>query len=247
MNWNIFWVAGSSASIEFLETAAIAYAIARSGYRFEAIWGSITGLAIVAITSVVFRTSLQLLPLFILQLIIGAVLIWFGWGWMKKSIRRQAAGKRAGWMADDLLDAEGIALDTQSQGFNRLNFLIMTKSAALEALEVAIIVVTLGLASGAWYEALAATCAALVSATVLVFILHPYLVKIPEVLIKLVAGILLSSLGTFWLGEGLSWEWWLGDLAILAIVAFYSAVAVLAIYWLKQRQNSDNAPQKQIG
>ena len=228
--------AAGSASVEFLETAAIAYAIARSGYRREAIWGTVAGLTVVAMAAITLGSSLQLIPLYLLQILIGSLLLWFGWGWVKKSVLRQAKGKRAGWMSDDPLEAEGILIETEPENFSPLNFMIMAKSAALEGLEVAIIVTTLGLASTAWKEAISATFLALVFSIGLVTLLHQYLLKLPEVLIKLGAGILLMTLGTFWLGEGLNFEWPFEEFAILILVSFYSLAATVAIYILRKNQ-----------
>lgn len=228
--------AAGSASVEFLETAAIAYAIARSGYRREAIWGTVAGLTVVAMAAITLGSSLQLIPLYLLQILIGSLLLWFGWGWVKKSVLRQAKGKRAGWMSDDPLEAEGILIETEPENFSPLNFMIMAKSAALEGLEVAIIVTTLGLASAAWKEAISATFLALVFSIGLVTLLHQYLLKLPEVLIKLGAGILLMTLGTFWLGEGLNFEWPFEEFAILILVSFYSLAATVAIYILRKNQ-----------
>lgn len=236
MNWSIFVAAAGSASVEFLETAAIAYAIARSGYVREAIWGTVVGLTVVAVVAIALGSSLQLIPLYLLQIFIGSLLIWFGWGWVKKSVLRQAKGKRAGWMSDDPLVAEGIFIETELEDFSPLNFLIMAKSAALEGLEVAIIVTTLGLASMAWKEAISATILALLFSIGLVTLLHQYLLKLPEVLIKLGAGILLTAFGTFWLGEGLGFEWIFEEFAILVLVGFYSLAATVAIYLLKRNQ-----------
>ena len=110
----------------------------------------------------------------------------------------------------------------------------MAKSAILETFEVAILVVTLGLASGAWYESLAGTAIALVFSVLIVTVLHKYLLNVPEVLIKLGSGILLGGLGTFWLGEGLGFDWLFGDFAIAAIVAAYSGIAAIVLWWLKR-------------
>jgi Ca2+/H+ antiporter, TMEM165/GDT1 family len=246
MNWSVFLAVGGSASIEFLETAAIAYAIARSGYLREALWGSIVGITVVAGVAGVFGTGLQNIPLHWLQIGIGTVLLWFGWGWIKKSVRRQIQGRRAGWIADDPLTAEGIALDAQSQGFSTLNFLIMTKSAALEAFEVAVVVITLGLGSGEWFEALGATGLALLTSIVLVAVLHRYLLKVPDVLIKLGAGLLLCTLGTFWLGEGWGLKWWFGDGAIVAIAALYGFLVAVVIYFSKTRQEPIETPENPV-
>lgn len=239
INWHIFTAAISSASIEFLETAVLAYAVAASGYPREAIWGSVTGMMGVGIAALVLGKSLQWVPLHWLQIGIGLILLGLGWKWAIKSLRRQAKQQRAGWMSDDPLGQEGIALE-QQQGFSQLNFLIMTKSAALEAFEVAVIITTLGLASSAWYEALGATVIALLLSLLLVAVLHRYLLKVPEVLIKLGAGLLLCALGTFWFGEGLRCHWWFGDLAILGIVSLYSLIAILAFLWLRTHQPTPN-------
>ena len=239
MNIGIFVTVLSGASVEFFETAAIAYAIARSGYPREAIWGTLSGLVAVGGAAAILGTNLQLIPLHFLQIFIGLLLLWFGWGWDKKSILRQAKHRRAGWVTDPL-EAEGIQLETQHQRFSRFNFIVMFKSAALEALEVALVVLPLSLASRSWTEGLTATGLALLLTVGLVATLHGYLVKIPEVLLKLGAGILLLSYGTFWLGEGLGLEWWLGDGMMLILFGTYSLISMLAIRLIATRQASSS-------
>lgn len=234
MNVGVFVSSLGGASVEFFETAAIAYAIARSGYKREAYWGTITGLVIVGLATAVLGTGLRLIPLRWLQVVIGLVLLWFGWGWVKKSVLRLVKGKRAGWISDPL-ESEGIVLEPESTGFSRINFIIMTKSSALEALEVAIVVITLGLASGAWFEVELGAVLALLLTVAVVAVLHGHLVKVPEVLLKLGAGIMLMAFGTFWLGEGIGFEWPLGDLALLVLVGFYSIICFLATRWLRTK------------
>ncbi len=233
MNVGIFIAALSGSGVEFFETAAIAYAIARSGYRREAIWGTVVSLVSVGIISAIFGTGLQFVPIRLLQVVIGILLLWFGWGWVKKSVLRQAKGERAGWVDDDPLQAEDIILERSSRGFSHFNFIIMLKSAALEGLEVAIVVVTLGLASNAWSEAIAGAGLALVVTMAVVAILHGHLMKVPDVFIKLSAGILLVAFGTFWLGEGLGINWLIGDWIILVLVGLYGLAAAIAIRKLR--------------
>ena len=229
MNLGIFIATLSGASVEFFETAAIGYAIARSGYQREAVWGTIAGLVLVGSASAVLGTKLQLIPIHLLQITVGLVLLWFGWIWYKKAIIRQASHRRAGWVTN-VLEAEGIHLDREQRGFSQLNFIIMFKSAALEMLEVAIVVVTLGLASSAWDEALIGAGVAFLLTLSVVAMLHGYLIKVPDVLLKLSAGILLLSFGTFWLGQGLGFDWFIEDWALLILVGFYSLLAALAIH-----------------
>ncbi|MBD2302229.1 COG4280 domain-containing protein [Nostoc sp. FACHB-87] len=235
MNWSIFLAALGSTSVEFFEVVAIAYAVGSSGYVREAIWGSIVALITVLSVALALGTELHLLPLQPLQILIGGLLLWFGWGWAQKSVRRLAAGRRAGWINDDVLEKEGIVLEQESVGFSKLNFLIMTKSVALEALEIVVIVMTLGLASSAWSEAITATGLALLLSLVVVVFLHQYLVKLPEVLIKLGAGIMLSAMGTFWLGEGIGVEFPFDEVSILILMTLYSLTAGISVYWFKNQ------------
>jgi Ca2+/H+ antiporter, TMEM165/GDT1 family len=233
-NIGVLFAALGTASVEFFEVAVIAYAISRSGYRREAIWGSLAGLVGVGLPSLLFSSSLQSVPIHWLQLTIGMVLLWFGWGWTKKSVLRQAKGKRAAWVAEDPLLAEGIALQGGIQGFSYANFLIVTKSAALEAFEVALAVVALGLASNAWTEALWGTGLALFLTIGATLLLHGHMQRVPDVAIKLSAGVMLLSFGSFWLGEGFGMEWPGSDLCLIALVAFYAGLSFLAIRWLER-------------
>lgn len=111
----------------------------------------------------------------------------------------------------------------------------MFKSAALETLEVALVVLPLGLATGAWAEGLAAVGLALLVTIALVALLHGYLIKIPEVLLKLGAGILLLAYGTFWLGEGLGFDWWIGDWMLLILAGVYGLISAVAIRSIAHR------------
>jgi uncharacterized membrane protein len=235
MNWSIFLAALGSTSVEFFEVVAIAYAVGSSGYVKEAVWGAIVGLIAVLSVAIALGSGLQFLPLQPLQILIGGLLLWFGWGWVQKSVRRLATGRRAGWVGDDVLEKEGIVLERESVGFSKLNFLIMIKSVALEALEIVVIVMTLGLATSAWSEAIAGTGLALLLSLVMVIFLHQYLVKLPEVLIKLGAGIMLSAMGTFWLGEGVGVDFPFDEVSILILMSLYSLTAGISVYWLKNQ------------
>lgn len=235
MNWSIFLAALGSTSVEFFEVVAIAYAIGSSGYVREAIWGTIVGLMAVLSVAITLGSGLQFLPIQPLQILIGGLLLWCGWGWVRKSVGRLATGRRAGWIGDDVLAKEGIILEGESVGFSRLNFLIMTKSVALEALEIVVIVMTLGLATNAWLEAIAATGLALLLSLVMVVFLHQYLVNLPEVFIKLGAGIMLSAMGTFWLGEGMGVEFPFDEFSILILMILYTLTASISVYWLKNQ------------
>ena len=106
---------------------------------------------------------------------------------------RRAAGKRAGWI-DSPLRNKPLETSPSQAGFSYLNFVVMTKCAALETFEVALIVITIGLSSRSWFAALSGASIALVITVGLVISLHGYLRRLPDVFLKLGAGLMLLTL-----------------------------------------------------
>jgi uncharacterized membrane protein len=56
---------------------------------------------------------------------------------------------------------------------------------------------------------------------------------VPENALKFTVGVLLTTFGTFWGGEGLGIEWWHEDLFLPILALFYLAVALALILWLR--------------
>ena len=219
--------------IEFLEIVAIAYALAASGYRREALLGSAAGILGITLVGALLGPELIFVPLRYLRLGAGVVLVFFGWKWTKKSILRQAGGKRAGWIQNPL---RGRNLETENttSRFSYINFAVMTKCAALETLEVALIVITIGLSSRAWFEALSGATLALALTVLLVVVLHGRLQSLPDVFMKLGAGLMLLTLGTYWLGEGLWIKWPMGEFSALPLFGLFVLSSWIAIRILRR-------------
>jgi Ca2+/H+ antiporter, TMEM165/GDT1 family len=234
MNSGVFIGATLSSGIEFLEIVAIAYALSSTGFRREALLGSVAGIVGVAVAGALLGPALVLFPLRWLQVAAGVVLIYFGWKWIKKSVVRQAAGKRVGWIENPLRDKR-LETSPSQRGFSYLNFIVMTKCAALETFEAALIVITIGLSSRAWLEALSGASIALALTVGLVISLHGYLRRLPDVFIKLGAGLMLLTLGTFWLLEGLGLRWPLGELSALPLFCLFSLSSWVAILVVGKR------------
>jgi uncharacterized membrane protein len=60
------------------------------------------------------------------------------------------------------------------------------------------------------------------------------LTKVPENSLKFVVGIMLTSFGTFWAGEGFHVSWPLADVFILILAAIYLVASFLLVTALKQ-------------
>ena len=104
------------------------------------------------------------------------------------------------------------------------------KGVLIEGLEVAIIVVTFGAASTAalgWSAVGAAVAVVLVALAGLA--LKSPASRVPENAMKFVVGIMLTSFGTFWTGEGLGIAWLGSDLSLLILAAFYLAVSLALV------------------
>jgi Ca2+/H+ antiporter, TMEM165/GDT1 family len=245
MRPEIFLSAFLGAGVEFLEIVAIAYALGRSGFVREALWGSVAGIALVTAAALLLGTRLTAIPLRWVQLTAGLVLLYFGWGWTKKSVLRWSSGKRAGWIQNPLRDPE-LELTADRAKFSFGNFVVMLKSAALETFEVAIIVITIALSSRAWVETLAGAGLALVATVAVIWILHGVLLRVPDVFLKLGAGLLLLAFGTFWLGEAAGLEWPGEDLSVLGLLLIYFVLSLGAVRWLRARRRVRSATGSEL-
>ncbi len=67
------------------------------------------------------------------------------------------------------------------------------------------------------------------------------LAKVPENSLKFIVGIMLTTFGTFWLGEGFGVEWPLSDVFLLILVVIYLGASFLLIAWLKQVKKQQQA------
>jgi uncharacterized membrane protein len=200
-----------------------------------------TGVLVVVIA--VLGPATSSIPLDLLRLVVGALLLNFGLGWVRKAILRASGFK-------DLHDEDAIYLKQVAEakaagtavGVGRLGgdpygFTLAFKSVLLEGLEVAFIVVTFG--ANTHDIPVAALAAALAIAVVVLVAMkvRGSLSKVPENTIKYLVGILLTSFGTFWGAEGAGAHWPGPDASLLAIIPLAALVtfALVAIL-LSSRQ-----------
>ena len=87
-----------------------------------------------------------------------------------------------------------------------------------------------------WYRIAAGLLVILAGA-----LLRVPLAKVPENTLKFVVGIMLTTFGTFWTGEGFGVAWPLSDVFLLIIAAIYVCAAFLLINWLKQVKQQQQA------
>lgn len=248
-----------AAMVEGVEALTIVVAAGTTrGWR-STVEGMVAALVVLAvIVGGVGPPLVHLVPIDLLRVIIGGLLLVLGLQWLRKAVLRSAGhlplhdedaiytatvarlrrdpspaapqgeqgpgppggGEPGGWRA------------TLGGPRDATGFAVAFKGVFLEGMEVVLIVLTLGSSSHRLGLAAGAAAAAIVVVFVTGLVVARQLSEVPENAMKTVVGILLTSFGVFWVGEGAGVHWPGGDLAILALIAWFatsSAALVLAL------------------
>jgi len=218
--------------VEVVEAFTIILAVGTvRGWR-PAAAGTIAGLIVLSAMVAFLGPALNQIPLQSMRIAIGLLLLLFGLRWLRKAILRYAG-------VIPLHDeSTAFAAATTELGRNelrshrRLNWIAgitAFKAVLLEGIEVVFIVVAVGVGPGLLGPASigAAAAGALVLAVGL--IAHRPLARVPENTLKFAVGILLSSFGVFWTGEGLGVTWPDGDFALVGFILVFSVASFLSV------------------
>ncbi len=251
MQWAVLAAAFLASAVEFVEAFTIVLVVGVTINWRSSLAGAFAAAATLAVIVATLGVALvTFVPINDLRLVVGIILILFGLKWLKKAILRYSGLKA-------IHDEEAIFEETRAelrargehieQKFEPFGFVLSYKSVLLEGLEVAFIVITFG--SSAANNACSSSCgigsaaigAAIAGVLVILAgaIIQAPLTKIPENTLKFVVGIMLTSFGTFWGGEGFGINWPFSDAFILILVAIYllsSFILVMALKQVKQRR-----------
>jgi uncharacterized membrane protein len=242
----ILAVFGAS-SVEMVEALTIVVAAGVSrGWR-SALEGAATAVVVLALlVGFIGVPLIHYVPIDTLRVVVGALLLVLGLAWLRKAILR-ASGHKAPHDEDRIyaetvaeLSGDGAGGDAGGAGGagggktrDGVAFAVAFKGVFLEGTEVVLIVVSLGASQGRLgLAALSAGAAAVVVAGVGVLVARQ-LSEVPENTIKTVVGVMLTSFGVFWVGEGAGVRWPGSDLAILGLVGFFVLVTLAATAWMR--------------
>lgn len=251
MEWAIFSAAFLASAVEFVEAFTIVLVVGVTiNWRSSLLGAFLAAATLALIVGTLGVALVQYVPIGILRLVVGIILILFGLKWLKKAILRYGGHKA-------LHDEEAIyeekvaelrARGETTTGIDTFGTVLSYKSVLLEGLEVAFIVITFG--SNASVNACTSNCAvggiggigsAAIGAALagllvigLGALVRAPLKQIPENTLKFIVGIMLTTFGTFWTGEGFGVAWPLSDLFILILAALYLAVSFILVAWLRQ-------------
>jgi len=232
MDWSMAAPAISAAFlaafVEVVEAFTIVLVVATlRGWR-PALLGVGAALAVLALTVVILGPLLSLIPIAPLTLVIGVLSLVFGMGWLRKASLR-AAGVIPLHDEDAEFARQSKVLQVETQGSSTQDWIAgiaAFKAVLLEGLEVAFIVIAVGSGRGLLWPASIGALVACALVLVIGAIAHKPLSRVPENTLKLVVGVMLSSFGVFWIGEGLGVDWPGGDAILFVFAALFLATGL---------------------
>lgn len=244
MSWWIGFISSFLASsVEVVEavTIVLAAGITR-GWRSTWIGVISAALVLSALVALVGPGLQADVPLPVLRVVIGTLLLIFGLQWLRKAIMRytglKALHDEAAIFQREVTELSAAPKVNVQTGMDWTAFTVSFKGVLLEGLEVVFIVITFALSARDLTPPLLGAAVAAVIVTAVALVVHKPLSRIPENTLKFVVGIMLTSFGTFWAGEGVGLNWPGEDLAILGLIVFYGLTTVGLIALLRARIGS---------
>jgi Ca2+/H+ antiporter, TMEM165/GDT1 family len=223
--------------VEIVEAFTIVLAVTTlRGWR-PAAFGTVAALGVLAVLIASLGPLLGLIPLHLLQLVIGILLLLFGMGWLRKAILR-AAGVIPLHDEEAIFASEAAQLarapDREHRSLDWIAGLTAFKAVLLEGLEVVFIVIAVGSGHGLLWPASLGALAACVAILAIGIVVHKPLARVPENTLKFGVGTMLSAFGVFWTGEGLGIAWPGQDLALAVFAALFLATGLVTASALRR-------------
>jgi uncharacterized membrane protein len=227
-----FGAAFLGSAVESVEALTIVLAVGLTrGWRAP-LYGTLAALVLLGVLVTVFgQLIVARVPELTLKLIIGTLLVLFGLRWLHKAVLR-SAGVIAMHDEDHAYAQTVSSLQGDATGKRDwIGFTLALKGVFLEGLEVVFIVIAVGGTSGGLPIAVAGGLLAMIAVAAAGFIVKRPLARVPENTLKYAVGVILTSIGTFWAGEGMGAVWPLDfvSIAVLAALYFVASRAAIAV------------------
>jgi uncharacterized membrane protein len=246
MQWAVLTASFLASAVEFVEAFTIVLVAGVTINWRSSLLGAFAAVITLALIIATLGVALvQLVPIDVLRLVVGVLLILFGLKWLKKAILRYSGLKA---LHDEEAIFEEARAEIRARGeqiaprVEPFGVALSYKAVLLEGLEVAFIVITFGTsaANNVCTKACGISSAAIGAAIAGVLIIaagaliRAPLTKVPENTLKFIVGVMLTTFGTFWTGEGLGVAWPFSDAFLLVLVALYLVASFVLIMWLRQ-------------
>ncbi|MGO8874379.1 MAG: COG4280 domain-containing protein [Acidimicrobiales bacterium] len=224
-----------ASSVEMVEALTIVLAAGVSrGWRSAFEGAAAAAVVLAVLVAAVGVPLVHLVPINTLRVVIGGLLLVLGLNWLRKAILR-ASGHKALHDEDAIYSetVSSLAASKPASTRDALGFTVAFKGVFLEGLEVVLIVLTLGSSSRHLALAAVSAAAAVIVVGVIGAIVGRQLSEVPENAMKMGVGIMLTSFGVFWVGEGSGLRWPGSDLFLLALVGLFVITTAAAVRLMK--------------
>ena len=237
----LFLTAFLASGVEMVEALTIVLAVGVTrGWRSTLLGAGAAALVLAGLIAAL-GPLISKVPIDDLRILVGGLLLVFGLQWLRKAILRASGYKplhdEAAAYEQERAEA-GQAATGGPGSLDWYSFTVAFKGVFLEGLEVAFIVITFGAAKSNGVAIAAAAAAAAFLAVVAVgAAVRAPLSRVPENALKFVVGLMLTSFGTFWSGEGAGVSWPGGDAALLGILALMAIASLVAVRVLSHERD----------
>ncbi len=223
-------------TVEAVEALTIVLAVGATRSWRSAMIGVGTALIALAAVTAALGPALTALPINVLRGVVGGLLLVFGLQWLRKAILR-ASGLKAlhdeeAAFAEETEAARGAG--AVAPGLDGYSFLVSFKGTFLEGLEVVFIALTFGSNQKDVPLAAVSAVAAVLAVVAVGVALRAPLARVPENSLKFVVGVMLTSFGVFWGGEGVHAHWPGNDAALLVIIPAVLLFALTTVASLRR-------------
>ena len=234
--------------VESIEALTIVLAAGLTRQWRSTFQGMAVALLALAVIVAVLGPTITLLPLTALRLVVGALLAIFGLQWLRKAILRATGYKalhdEASAYLREVAAAQAAPEVRKRWVSDWYAFTLSFKGVLLEGLEVVFIVITFGDNARNLGVAVLGAAVAVVVVTVTGIAVRVPLAKVPENAMKFAVGIMLTSFGTFWGGEGAGVTWPGNDAALLVLVPVVAVVSLGYAVWLHRSHRLSRSPAR---
>jgi Ca2+/H+ antiporter, TMEM165/GDT1 family len=218
--------------VEVVEAFTIILAVGTvRGWR-PAAAGTVAGLVALSVMVAVLGPELNQIPIGWMQIAIGTLLLLFGLRWLRKAILRYAGvvplhDESAAFVAATM--ELGKNARQSQRKLDWIAGITAFKAVLLEGLKVVFIVIAVGAGHGLLWPASIGAAAAGALVLVAGFAVQRPLARVPENTLKFAVGVLLSSFGVYWSGEGLGVAWPGSDLALVGFVLVFLVASLFSV------------------
>jgi len=228
-------------AVEAVEATTIVLAVGTTrGWRWPLYGVGAAAITLAAVTAIL-GPAVSAIPISSLRVVVGTLLVLFGLQWLFKAILRAAGLKErrneTTAYTRDVEEAERAERPAAGTP-DWYSFTLSFKGVLLEGLEVVFIVLTFGAGTHRLGLAAASAAAAVALVVAVGVAVRGPLSRVPENALKFAVGVLLTSFGMFWAGEGVGVDWPGDDAALPALIAFVLAGSAAIVLAAKPRNEA---------